>query len=144
MKLSYEEQIRKANEANPFMLHNHIQAEVLTDHGAEVTAEVKPESLNAMGGVHGGLMFVMAEIAAGLLVRNDGRRYVTLDSSFRFLSGAPKGTEEVRARASLTKRGRTVAFARAEVLEKTGGKLLAEGEFTFYCLDGEEKGQKDA
>ena len=33
-------------------------------------------------------MFVMAEVAAGLVTRNDGRKYVTLDSSFRFLRGS--------------------------------------------------------
>lgn len=132
--MDYEEQIKRVNETNSFMIHNGIRAVALTDTTAGVEARITKASLNAMGGVHGGLMFIMAETAAGLAVRNDGRRYVTLDSSFRFLNGAPE-TETVRAEASITKRGKTVAFIKARVFMPEGKKTLAEGEFTFYCLD---------
>ena len=63
---SFEEQLKKANESNPFMIHNHIRATVLSEKTSQVRAEIGADALNAMGGVHGGLMFVMAEIAAGL------------------------------------------------------------------------------
>ena len=116
------------------MLHNHIRAVSLTETQAAVEAEVEPDSLNAMGSVHGGLMFVMAEVAAGLVTRNDGRRYVTLDSSFRFIKGS-NSAKILLAEAVITKRGRTVCFARASVREPGSGILLAEGDFTFYCLD---------
>ena len=39
------------------------------------------------------------------------------------------------AEAAITKRGRTVCFARTSVREPGSGILLAEGDFTFYCLD---------
>ena len=116
------------------MLHNHIRAVSLTETQAAVEAEIEPDSLNAMGSVHGGLMFVMAEVAAGLATRNDGRRYVTLDSSFRFIKGS-NSAKTLLAEAVITKRGRTVCFARASVREPGSGILLAEGDFTFYCLD---------
>lgn len=133
-KLSFEEQLARANETNPYMRHNRIRAVELTAEYSRVTAEMAPELKNAMGGVHGGLMFVMAEIAAGFLVRSDGRRYVTLDSSFRFLSGG-SGEASLCGEARLTKRGRTVCFAKASVKEPGSGRVLAEGDFTFYCLD---------
>lgn len=132
--MNFEEQIRRVNETNPFMLHNHIRAVALTETTAQVEAAVTPDSLNAMQGVHGGLMFVMAEIAAGLVTRNDGRRYVTLDSSFRFISGTNRA-ETLLGKASLVKRGKTICFAHASVVEPGTEKLLAEGDFTFYCLD---------
>ena len=136
--MDYEEQIRRVNESNPFMLHNKICAVGLTKDRAEVEAVITESSLNAMRGIHGGLLFNMAKIAAGLVTRNDERRYVTLDSSFRFISGSgPVG--RLTAEASVTKRGKTVCFARARVWEPEGKKLLAEGEFTFYCLDGDGK-----
>ena len=115
-KETYVEQMERVNQTNPFMLHNRIRAVALSEDRAEVRAEITEDSLNAMQTVHGGLMFVMAEVAAGLVTRNDGRKYVTLDSSFRFL------------------RGKTVCFTKAEVVETDTGKLLAEGEFTFYCM----------
>ena len=87
-KETFVEQMERVNRTNPFMIHNNIRAVALSEDAAEVCAEVTEDSLNAMQTVHGGLMFVMAEIAAGLVTRNDGRKYVTLDSSFRFLRGA--------------------------------------------------------
>ena len=83
-KETYVEQMERVNQTNPFMLHNRIRAVALSEDRAEVRAEITEDSLNAMQTVHGGLMFVMAEVAAGLVTRNDGRKYVTLDSSFRF------------------------------------------------------------
>ena len=123
-KETYVEQMERVNQTNPFMLHNRIRA--------EVRAEITEDSLNAMQTVHGGLMFVMAEIAAGLVTRNDGRKYVTLDSSFRFLRGS--SAKNIQGLAKITKRGKTVCFTKAEVVETDTGKLLAEGEFTFYCM----------
>ena len=87
-KETYVEQMERVNQTNPFMLHNRIRAVALSEDRAEVRAEITEDSLNAMQTVHGGLMFVMAEVAAGLVTRNDGRKYVTLDSSVRFLRGS--------------------------------------------------------
>lgn len=131
--MDFEEQVRKVNETNAFMIHNHIRALSLAEERAVVEAFIGPESLNAMGGVHGGLMFVMAEVAAGLVTRNDGRKYVTLDSSFRFISGAGE-TDRVEAEASIVKRGRTVCFCHSRVYLPGSDKTLAEGDFTFYCM----------
>ena len=129
----YQEQLRQVNGGNPFMLHNGIRATFLDEKTAQVRAEVGPGSLNGMGGVHGGLMMAAAEIAAGLAARNDGRKYVTLDASFRFISGT-RTAKAIKAEASITKRGGTICFTRAAVREEGTEKLLAEGEFTFYCL----------
>lgn len=135
MTADFDAQLERANETNAFMRHNHIKAVRLSDTSARVEAVISGDSLNAMQGVHGGLMFIMAETAAGLVVRNDGRKYVTLDSSFRFISSAVGSVPLLAAESSVTKRGRTVCFCRAQVLDPASGKLLAEGEFTFYCLD---------
>ena len=129
----YTAQVEKANEQNPFMKHNGIRAIWLDERQARVEAQIGPGSLNAMGTVHGGLMMAAAEIACGLLVRSDGRKYVTLDSSFRFLRSST--AERIEARAERVKGGRTVSFARAQVVVPDTGRLLAEGDFTFYCLE---------
>lgn len=129
----FRAQVEKANEQNPFMKHNGIRAIWLDERQARVEAQIGPDSLNAMGSVHGGLMMAAAEIACGLLVRSDGRKYVTLDSSFRFLRSST--AERIEARAERVKGGRTVSFARAQVIEPDTGRLLAEGDFTFYCLE---------
>ena len=129
---TFAEQMVRVNQTNPFMIHNHIRAVALSEDAAEVRAEITEDSLNAMQTVHGGLMFAVAEMAAGLVTRNDGRKYVTLDSSFRFLRGS--SAKEIRGVAKITKRGKTVCFTKSQVMETETGKLLAEGEFTFYCM----------
>ena len=129
----FRAQVEKANAQNSFMKHNGIRAIWLDERQARVEAQIGPGSLNAMGSVHGGLMMAAAEIACGLLVRSDGRKYVTLDSSFRFLRSST--AERIEARAERVKGGRTVSFARAQVIEPDTGRLLAEGDCTFYCLE---------
>ena len=81
----WQAQIKTVNENNPFMRHNGIYATYLDADRAEVRAQAGDTGRNAMGSVHGGLMFIMGEMAAGLLARGNGRKYVTLDTSFRYL-----------------------------------------------------------
>ena len=112
--MDYKEQMKRANENNAFMIHNGVRAVELSETAARVEMDPEKTSLNSMGGVHAGLMFLMAEAAAGLLVRNDGRTCVTIDSSFRFLRSAGP-SEPLYAEARVTKRGRTVSFCHSGV-----------------------------
>lgn len=132
--MDYQEQIARVNETNPFMRHNNITAVALDGETARVAAPVTPASLNAMQGVHGGLMFIMAEMAAGLLARSDGRRCVTVNSSFQFLRGASQA-KELYADAVALKRGRKLCICRASVRQDDRDDVLAEGEFTFYTVE---------
>lgn len=132
--MDYKEQMERANKNNGFMIHNGVRAVELSETAARVETDPDERSLNAMGGVHAGLMFLMAEAAAGLLVRSGGRTCVTIDSSFRFLRPAGP-SESLYAEAAVTKRGRTVSFCHAGVYGKTSGKLFAEGDFTFFCQE---------
>ena len=108
------------------MIHNGVRAVELSETAARVEMDPEKTSLNSMGGVHAGLMFLMAEAAAGLLVRNGGRTCVTIDSSFRFLRSAGP-SEPLYAEARATKRGRTVSFCHSGVYGRDSGKLFAEG-----------------
>lgn len=130
----WQTQIKTVNETNPFMRHNGIYAAYLDADHAEVRAQAGTTGRNAMGSVHGGLMFIMGEMAAGLLARNDGRKYVTLDTSFRYLRSS-MGEKGLVAEASFIKRGKSIVNCRSIIHEDGSEKTLAEGEFSFYCLD---------
>lgn len=130
----WQTQIKTVNETNPFMRHNNIYATYLDADRTEVRAQAGETGRNAMGSVHGGLMFIMGEMAAGLLARGDGRKYVTLDTSFRYLRSS-MGEKELVAEASFIKRGKSIVSCRSLVHEDGSEKTLAEGEFTFYCLN---------
>lgn len=132
--MDYEAYITRVNETNPFMRHNRMQAVSVSPEKAVVQAHITPELKNAMGGVHAGLMFAMGEIAAGLLVRGDGSKQVTLDTSFRFLRNS-MNAEILEAEAVFIKRGKTITMCRSVIREQGKEKALAEGEFSFYCLN---------
>ena len=97
------------------MRHNGIYATYLDADRAEVRAQAGDTGRNAMGSVHGGLMFIMGEMAAGLLARGNGRKYVTLDTSFRYLRSS-MGEKELVAEASFIKRGKSIVNCRKERL----------------------------
>ncbi len=57
---------------NPFMAYNHIQITAIGedangDHYAEVSVELRPESMNLHGAVHGGLLYGLADCAVDMM-----------------------------------------------------------------------------
>ena len=130
--MDYQAQLDKANTKNAFMLHNGIRAVSVNEKEAVCEAMAAPEALNHMGSVHGSMMMSLAEITAGLMARSDGRAYVSVEASFRFI-GSGKAGEQMTARAEVVKRGRTMAFIRSRVYQ--GEKLLLDGDVIFYCTE---------
>ena len=129
----FTQYIANVNETNPFLRHNHMEAVHVSEINAIVQVQMTPELRNSMGGVHAGLMFSMAEIAAGLLVRSDGSKQVTLDTSFRYLRNSTTDGI-IEAEAVFIKRGRTITMCRVYVREQGSDKNLAEGEFNFCVV----------
>ncbi|MFR8777953.1 MAG: PaaI family thioesterase [Enterocloster sp.] len=134
--MDYKEQIKRANENNAFMIHNGVRAVELSETAARVEMDPEKTSLNSMGGVHAGLMFLMAEAAAGLLVRNDGRTCVTIDSSFRFLRSAGP-SESLYAEARVKKGDGPYLSAIPEFMEGIPGSCLQRGILRFSVRRGE-------
>lgn len=116
---------------NHFAAHNGMRMTALEPDQAEFRMEVRPESCNPMGIIHGGALFAMADCAGGMAARTDGRAYVTQNASFNFLRGQSQG--EVRAEARVRRRGRTTCLVNVDLLDEEG-RLTATGTFTFYCV----------
>ena len=113
------ERIRK----NGFMLHNHIELESVERDRAVFKLDIRPESCNPYGMVH------------------DGRYYVTQTSALHFLRNQSRGT--VRATAWVRHRGKSTVLTSVDITGEDG-KLLATGEFTFFCVDKSLMDQKVA
>ena len=62
----------------------------------------------------------------------DGRYYVTQTSALHFLRNQATGT--VRASAWVRHRGKSTVLTAVDITGE-GGRLLATGEFTFFCVD---------
>ena len=118
--------------ANAFTDHNFIRLESVEPDCAVYRLEIRPESRNPWGMVHGGALYTLADNATGVAVHTDGRSYVTQTSSLHFLRNQASGT--VRAEGRVRHRGRSTCLAEVDITGE-GGTLLATGEFTFFCVD---------
>ena len=83
--------------AEPFSQYNHMKVTAVDDGTATVELELHPDSLNCWGTPHGGALFTMADVAAGmaLLTRRQEVTF-TVSSSIEYLSAAA-GTGKLTA-----------------------------------------------
>ena len=127
-----EEKTRSRLERNAFMLHNYMELESVEPDRAVFALTIRPESCNPYGMVHGGAIYTLADNATGAAAHTDGRFYVTQTSALHFLRNQSQGV--VRAIATVRHRGRSTVLTAVDIVGE-GGKLLATGEFTFFCVD---------
>ena len=64
--------------------------ELEEDHAVMGTA-TRPELLNPMGMLHGGLLFTLADCCSGVTARTDGRTYVTQTGSLNYYRNIHEG-----------------------------------------------------
>ncbi|MPL95166.1 hypothetical protein SDC9_41333 [bioreactor metagenome] len=124
-------QIKIVNENNVFMTYNGISVVHLEPDKAVLEGAITPNSRNIYGRPHGGLYFTMADCAAGVAARTDGRAYTTVSSSMNFVRTATGAT--LRAVGIIRHRGRSLTTIATEVTDEEGN-LIAEGLFTMFCL----------
>lgn len=124
---------------NGFMQHNFIELEHVELDRAIFRLNIRPESCNPYGIVHGGAIYSLADNATGAAAHTDGRFYVTQTSAMHFLRNQSQGT--VRAEAYVRHRGKSSCLVDVDITGE-GGKLIATGEFTFFCVDPQIMEQK--
>lgn len=126
-------------EKNAFAVYNHIELEFVEPDHAIYRLEIRPESKNPYGVVHGSAIYTMADNATGYAAHTDGRYYVTQTSSMHFLRNQTHGI--VRADARVRHRGKTTCLVDVDILGEDN-RLLATGDFTFFCVDKAVMDQK--
>jgi uncharacterized protein (TIGR00369 family) len=96
--------------------------------------DVDESVYNPIGMVHGGLACTMADTVIGCAVHTTleaGVAYTSIDLNVSYLRPLSLASGPIRATGLVTKPGRRVAFASAEILD-SGGKLVATA--TGSCL----------
>lgn len=131
-ELEQSVRVQKRIKNNAFMEHNFGQLELVELDHAILRLDIRPESKNPYGMVHGGAIYTLADDATGTAAHTDGRSYVTQTSSMQFLRNQPEGT--IRAEARVRHRGKSTCLVNVDITGE-GGKLIATGEFTFFCVD---------
>jgi len=89
----------------------------------EVYLLAEQKHCNTGGSVHGGLLMTMADLALCAACRDglDGERAITVSLNAEFLSAGMVG-DFIQAKAELTRRGSSMAFARCII--STGDRRL--------------------
>jgi uncharacterized protein (TIGR00369 family) len=108
---------------------------VEVDEG-RVVFECEPDqsSYNPIGVVHGGLVCTLADTVAGCAVHTTLERgwgYTSIDISVSYLRPVTSESGALRATGRVTKRGRRVAFAAAEIVDGEGRPVATA---TSSCL----------
>ena len=118
--------------ANAFTAHNFIRLESAEPDCVAYCLEIRPESRNPFGMVHGGALYTLADDAAGGAAHSDWRHYVTQHGDLHFLDNRAHGT--IRAVGRVRHRGRTTVLVDVEITDGAGA-LLATGAFSYFCVD---------
>ena len=113
-----------------FTVLRRLRAAGITTPVLMLTA--RSEVTDKVTGLDGGAIYTLADNATGVAAHTDGRYYVTQTSALHFLRNQSVGT--VRATACVRHRGKSTVLTAVDITGE-GGKLLATGEFTFFCVD---------
>ncbi len=130
---------QRIEKRNTFSRFNHMEAEAAEHDRAVYRLEIRPESCNQYGMVHGGALYTLADNAAGVAAHGDGRQYVTLHGDLHFLDNRSRGI--IRAEGRVRRRGRSTVLVDVEIKDETGA-LLAAGQFSYFCVDGKRMAQR--
>lgn len=126
-----EHWLRERLVENHFSNHNFMELELQEPNRAIFRLEMRKESTNSLGALHGGAVYTLADMATGAAACADGRPYVTQNGSLHFIGTQDEGV--VRAIAQVRHRGRTTVVVSVDVVGEND-KLLATGEFAFFCI----------
>jgi uncharacterized protein (TIGR00369 family) len=112
-----------------------------------VVFEGRPDEsvYNPIGVVHGGLVCTLADTVAGCAVHSTleaGFSYTSIDLNVSYLRAVTKDSGVLQAVGSVTKPGRRVAFARAEIVDGTG-KLVATATGSCLVMGPAGDGQRE-
>jgi acyl-CoA thioesterase len=126
------EDVRAQVERSQFHAWMGMRLERLGEGEAEVALEVRPEHINLMGTLHGGVITSLADAATGVAMHSaleQGWTHATTSIQVTFLAPGRLG-DRVLARGRVVRRGGRFGYAEADV-ERSDGTLLARAAASF-------------
>ena len=130
--MTKQDKIKLMNSCSGFNKHNGVTVTDISDELCVVEGELLPESMNPLGMAHGGFVYSLCDVAAGVLVSRDEHKGVTLSSNMNFLH--PSRGTKLRAEGRIVKKGRTIVLIEASVFDDTG-RMTARGSFEIFALE---------
>ena len=125
-----KEKIINYIENNPgFIKNNGFKVKELNEEKCILEYNIKKDGLNPMGIVHGGVLFGLADTAAGVLSSMGGIEQVTTSSTMNYIRPAVKGI--LYAVATKLKVGKSIGYFEVKIFDDND-LLLATSYVNFY------------
>ncbi len=121
--------------AIPFNAHLGIRLARLHKDGVTIQCPMRPELLNGMGVLHGGVTATLADVAVGMaLARHMGRlrACTTVEMKINYLRPVAHG--KITARSHLVKVGARLCCGRVEIFDAEK-RPVAAALVTYMILD---------
>ena len=139
--MSYIEEIRTlGRDANPFFRLMGIVLGPLGKGVAELSMQVRPDMLNGVGWLQGGLFTALCDEAMALAlftVLDEDEGIATISESTSFFQGIREG--RIKAAGRVIKKGHSVAFMEGMVTNSDDGSRLSETMASFVIMPKRRK-----
>ena len=139
--MSYIEEIRTlGKDANPFFRLMGINLGPFGKGVAELSMQVRPDMLNGVGWLQGGLFTALCDEAMALAlftVLDEDESIATISESTSFFQGIRVG--RIKAVGRLIKKGHSVAFMEGMVTNSDDGSRLSETMASFVIMPKRRK-----
>jgi acyl-CoA thioesterase len=141
--MSYIENIRtQGRDANPFFRLMGIDLGPFGKGEAELSMQVRPDMLNGVGWLQGGLFTALCDEAMALalftiLDEDEDEGIATISESTSFLRGIRMG--RIKAVGRVVKKGRSIAFLEGTVTNSDDGSCLSETRAFFVIMPKRRK-----
>lgn len=112
------------NDNEPFLTHNYMRMADTDDGTATIVLPMHENSLNRWGGAHGGILFSLCDVAAGMAIMSLRQEMVvTVNASIDYLAAAAAGST-LTAVGKVDRVGGKLAFCSAEVTDENGRAVV--------------------
>jgi len=138
--MSYLENIRQqGRHANPFFCQMGIDIVSYDTGTAVLKMQVRPDMLNGVGWLQGGMLVAIADEAIALALYTQLKEHegiATISESTSFVKGVREGV--IVAEGKVIKKGRRVAFAEAEVFLDNDEKTMLSRTSAAFAVTVKE------
>lgn len=132
LSAALRQELQEFTNRNAFIHTCGIEVRAMERDYAVMGITARPELLNPMGMLHGGLLYTLADCCCGVAARTDGRLYVTQNGSLNYIHNVSLGA--VHAESRVLHRGRTVCTVDVRIYSDETATLLAAGMFTMFAM----------
>lgn len=130
--MDYEYLRKVRNQKNAFGNLVGVKIVEIREGYARTELEIRPELLNPIGSVHGGVLFTMIDITGGSAAVSHGDNVTTVDADIRYLRPGI-GMKKIICEAEEIKRGKKLLVYRLDVMDERK-QILASGTATYMNL----------